>query len=699
MNVRSVSTSIRFRFAVIMTTSEILMSQTALQSSSIVQGKKDQPARQTPRLIPDAARHDARPDLPGPGSGRLRGMLRKRIMTRGVNATAFALAVALLTFIPGRAALAQGVDAAAAPDEGDAIAAYLKARRWVDAFDTPQAMEPGASVPLRNTSAVCVILRHRGRIISIGEGDRGARMLRDAVSDALGAALGDEIVQSFPAEFSDQLGRRFTLEIQFAGDPEPLPGRTFAEMGRQIRPGLDGMAFRSAVGRGPDAQERWVRQWPCRALASNAAAEPARQAPAIISRFGMPPHRAEAAVQRGDVGVYRFRTFTLGQTTADGAPYETVRGDTVVVVRDEEAAIRETGKAIAARLVAARWPNETLPGLGLRGTYFPHSDRYDPPAAPPTEQAMAAFALRRYARLALGETAGAERELLDATARAILADLALVTETEADPYEREIACAFMVLAILEVGPSRRAPVEADMLKRAAATVRAAFTEAGELATSGGVRAPVFQRSPVLHAAGVAALARLATTGPERLRPTRATVAGAMTAVMARAPGGQVVGLFPWLVLATQEVAPTAAQAKTIATALDAVVAAQADFVDLGPQEQDLAGGYRLSGTRADQRPTAQSLRPATAIAAAWGEASLTPAAGRESRADSIRRAVRFVRQLTVREATAARTPDAARARGGVRRSTWQSEMSVPNQALALLFLAEAAAQTRTETDQ
>jgi hypothetical protein len=55
------------------------------------------------------------------------------------------------------------------PSEAVALAAFLRARAWLDADALPAQSEQAAQLELADTAAVCVILRHAGRVVGYGE--------------------------------------------------------------------------------------------------------------------------------------------------------------------------------------------------------------------------------------------------------------------------------------------------------------------------------------------------------------------------------------------------------------------------------------------------------------------------------------------------------------------------------------------------
>ena len=121
-----------------------------------------------------------------------------------------------------QAALAAEIDPAAA------VGAYFAARGWLDAGSVPMdAKDPDG------VRAAAAVLRLRGRTVGFGKaiasGETAARgaLVAAAVRMALDAARGHPAVVALPLELREKLGARLALELEVAGAPQPLVGRTF----------------------------------------------------------------------------------------------------------------------------------------------------------------------------------------------------------------------------------------------------------------------------------------------------------------------------------------------------------------------------------------------------------------------------------------------------------------------------------------
>jgi hypothetical protein len=559
----------------------------------------------------------------------------------------------------------------AIPPVEPAVGAFLAARSWVDTLDCPTADDPAALVELPGCRGVSVMLRHEGRLVGHGDefaGDAAAAdpdrlMLRRAVAKAISKARGDRVVGSLPEEIRGGAGDRLTLEIEFAGEPSPLLGRTFAECAARVEPGIDGMALRRG--------DVFLASFPSRLLATGLAGTPGRTLLSLATEAGLPAKDLSELVALEPVGVYRFRTLRLAQSEPGGLPEEVFRSGRVV---DGAEVTRERLASLLSDLLQrlrktipdpAGGEPETLLAKGLAlGDYLPVPDEYRPLVAPPLDQAMLAFAL---ADVAANESvAASDREIARTTSRSLLGAIGLIPREPADPLAIANVAPLVCLAAsrldeLPEGPAREAVTRAR-------TACLAPDAVGDVA---------------LRAAAIAALS---ARGEIERSVAEAAIANAWSA----APGERQVGAFPWLVLAERTLALAArrpmARAGEFQALAGLVLAAQVDARD--PNfAADLVGGIRLGTGRTPI--TAQSFRPALGLA--WLR-SRAAAAGlpvdaitRERLADGSLAAGRFLLQLAVDEADARRFRNPARAAGGIRAAAWESDQPVAVQAFGLLF--------------
>ncbi len=565
------------------------------------------------------------------------------------------LGAALAGLVAARASCAP----AAEPDPGDVVAAWAAVREWVNDFDLPALEDPAAAVPLRGARGACVILRQSGRVVGIGvDASGGDLMVRRAAGRALGQVLGDPAVAALPKEMTGRIGIALTLELEAAGTLQPLLGATFEAVAGQLEPGLDGVAMRRG--------EAVAMLFPAQMRAIDAAGRAERLRPGLATDLGLSPRPLADLVRRFDLSMYRFSTTDLAQATPEAPPFPTWRGD--VVVSDAQVtprAIAAFADGIVNHLVESLSP----PGepLGVRGSYRPAADDYEPLVAPPADQALVAWALLRYARSPGADADGAARAR-EAGVK-VLEELRRVAPGEDDPFADAAAAATFVLAAAEAGDAWTDREAEDAAAR-------------RILSSLGAELP-----PHVQAMTAAAVtARLGRDPGIDAQVARR----ALDAAWSSAPEAQHVSLLPWLgwteaayASATGGRNARAADLRRLRDELDAVRAGAAGH----PCPPDLAGGLVLTGS-GGSRPTAQTLRPAAYLASMLRDRELTDPQEAAAALGHLLETARFAIQLSVRDDSAWCLRNPGRALGGVRAATWEAEQPVAAQALGLVFAAE-----------
>ena len=592
--------------------------------------------------------------------------------------TAVTLGLALVAPVWGQPALAPAN--ADYPAAADVVDAFASLRRWTDAFALPGMSDPAAHVPLSGAHGVCVIVRRSGRVLGTGTDASGDDlMLRRAAGRAFGEVLGDLVVANLPAAIRATIGPKLTLELEVAGRPVPLLGRSFPEFARQLEPALDGLAMRRA--------DDWALMFPAQMRAANTAGDVARQVLPLAVQLGLPAATPGDLLTRPDVSLYRFRTTHLTQTAPDKRPFSTVRGD-VVVARSEVTPrrIAATADSIAKHLLRSFSPMDVAPGL--MGTYRPGTDQYEPLIAPPRDQALAAFALARYAQAPRVDPRIARRAA--GAGYQILLQLQAGARGQENPLADVEACAAIVYAGFEHPQTMQDPAIRPLLAAAADRAIDAFTADDGFAPRDPASGPGRPRSPNGQALIAAALSRLIQRGYRHERLTPQLVRSALDAAWQAVPEHQQVMLLPWLGWAeldysemTGEPPANAARLGEIRRMLDASRIGSPSL----PGAPDLSGGFVLSRAQGTN-PTAQTLRPAAFLATMVRVSHFTPAAEAQSAMDRHLSTIRFLMQLTVRETSAWSLQNPVRAMGGVRAAVWNADQPVAAQALGLLTAVE-----------
>jgi hypothetical protein len=110
---------------------------------------------------------------------------------------------------------------------------------------------------------------------------------------------------------------------------------------------------------------------------------------------------------------------------------------------------------------------------------------------------------------------------------------------------------------------------------------------------------------------------------------------------------------------------------------------------LSPAKADLAGSIWF-GPDGGISPIATSIqsRPVVFVAAMLGDLEMTPSAEAGIETARLLAALRYLRQLTVDDASAWMYPDPARAMGGVRTSVWDQRLAPEATAMTLLAVHE-----------
>jgi hypothetical protein len=622
---------------------------------------------------------------------------------------------------------AVGEDSALA-DLCDVVRAYLTARRWIDSFECPKLDAEDANVELRQASGVCVILRRTGRIIGTGIDVKtdDARMLRRAVSAAFNQVLSDPSVRSLAADIQlstrsepdaeqrlqtmyQELGRSITLELEVAGKLVPLVGTTLTSMAAKLEPGLDGVAVRRG--------QSWEFHFPARMRAANTGADPGQLLTNALLQAGIPLKDIQTAVQRQDLSIYRFRTTTLLQSAPNKPPFQTYRGDVVVSANDVNAeSIARFADGLAKHILVSLWPEPPQPEqtqppsgdslaqvvrqpVGIVGDYSVVADQYRPLIAPPMHQALAAFALNRYATAPNVDAHVATEAQLAATR--ILVDLSILVDGEADPLKDVGACAAVVYAVCERPEVRKEPGVALLFNGACAVVAAACNSAIADADND-VRASIDGRTqewtPHEHAMAAGAMSRLWQAADLKERAVETdTVRRLLDRIWQSTPEQNRIALLPWIGWAEIDFARATGQAlanqdesRRMIIALDRsrIAADRTGNADWSAEQAQLAGGFALKTQSAawegTPRASAQSVRPAAWLASAVADPQLVPVDQQPIALGNHVLTMRFLIQLACREALEPTYRNPKRALGGIREALWDSSQSVPAQALGLI---------------
>ena len=548
------------------------------------------------------------------------------------------------------------------PSSEAALACFDAARGWLRAAAAGSAKPsenkvretPLPSLPEPECSAAAVVIRLDGR--PIGQATRagpGTGLVGACLAEAWAMALADRRIEALPPELRDRLGERVTLELELAGRPEPLVGERLDAVAARVDPALQAFAIRNG--------DRWAFAMPSVLQARNQSPHLNYLALGVAREAGLDPAASRDLRLPDGAAAYRAGTRRLAQPTFDAGPFESWRGSRLIDPSVIDAAeVRDMAARIAAHL-AQRWPNReglspeaaaSVESLGPRAAYQPASATWPSPVSPPAEQALAVLAMARWSRLP-GLEPEAQRTA-HAFATRTLASLRQVDAQESDPRGDMAAIACMMLAARELDATD--PTWADQATRA-------WLE--ELRES--LKAAIEGDTPPQGAAAAMACAALGEAAPESLRQRAWDPQQPERALQST----------PWL----SEPWPADAGAAW-KDALEQLLAAQCDSWSAPGGPRDADGGW--GGSAAMPRPTAASGKVTLALATALVTPGLVDAADRPDALRSLRRSLRFLRQLQVDEAGCHAFRDPAHALGGLRAAPWDSDQPMAASAYALL---------------
>lgn len=586
----------------------------------------------------------------------------------------------------GQAAQVAPAGSAAPPAPAAAMEAFTSLQSWIHEWSVPESAAPGT--PILPDAASCVTLRLAGRVI--GRGVSFAPGPGAALRAAAGSAM-SEAERRFPLPADPaartELVRSIAITLELAGPFVTLSPETLADAGLVLSPGIDGVAARLG-----DRTESIFPEAMLMAGMDGGAA--LRSLSGTISGSAADALREPAQVRR-DLGVtfYRFRTTHLAQPGPGQSPGFLFRAGRIPPPGPPTAAdLVALADSIAANLIA-RDAAETRDG-GLRGTYLPVPDRFDPPRASPLEKAFTSLSLREYAR-----TPGVSPEIASralALSRAILDDLAFVEPGETPPDASLGLAAFTSAAIhahLAADGAQAGSDRAPLAEPVAALVSRVDARLGDAAASPETLDPS-ERAVVAWAMSL----RAARTDDPADREAASRV---VRAAYLDAGPGSLVGLMPWLAWAELSLAgesrpvPASEALRQMRTL---VWSHQVRPEDAGDDGLDLVGGIVFTASRSPL-PSWQSIRALAALAPMLADPRLTDPADVPRELSHLLAGARFIRSLTADEALAHMFPNPGRAVGGVRAAPWDQRMTLEAGALSLITLCELIDSLETLADR
>jgi len=538
---------------------------------------------------------------------------------------------------------------AAPPALDQGTNAWLQARAWLDEGDLPSETNPLAEVAIEGLDAIGVLLRMDGRVIGRGFDPAGDPLaLRRALGRAIAQASGDRATKDLPPSLQDALIRRLTLEIEFAGETEPLLGSTLAAATGRLRPGIDGVAVRRGT--------MIARSLPGRELATGTAGASSSIIFRLLDEVGLPPRDLPELRRLDKVSLHRFETLRLGQSTLMDLPRELSRSGPIVARSALDAGVtRDLCRRLTAHLISHRPPPspDASERPSLLGDFNPIANRHLPFEARIPDRLLVAWALAMNATL--------DQDLIAANLT---------------PSETQTVAAAILDELPPASMGEAVTVDLGLLTASALGDRERMEKflksVSSTATTG---------DPVGTARRAAALGSL----PVDLVNNETFQSHLDEAWNANTSIEYLIASFEWLSLAElaryQRTGKPASRIAALRATRDALLLRQIE----DPQS-DLDGGLPLrSGART--MIDARTLRPALgmAILAQIPEAD---AAGQIRAMKGLEGFLRFIRQLMLSESDARLLPGWRHAADGLQTSPWTAQQSVAADATALLVLCQ-----------
>ncbi|MBC7834635.1 MAG: hypothetical protein H7Y88_05980 [Phycisphaerales bacterium] len=549
------------------------------------------------------------------------------------------------------------------PDPEAALRVYRLVREAIARMEAPAS--PAADLPA--VAGCSIQLRYGGMPLA-----RGSAYHVQFAAPATGAPILEALVEAIteaelrlPPIPNDLLREQAMAEraanilvsIELAGGPTPITPETYAEAERTLAPGLSGITV--VIG------GRSAAIFPGTMLTSDMmphkAISAAASAAAPSAQMGL--DEPATLVKQHGAQLYKFRVVHLAQTGAGMEPIFLHRGGRVAPLGEMTAAgLRGLAQRLAGHL-ERRYASDIEYERPVQVTdpYDPLRNRSDPDRSGSGSEALAGYALARYAASGIdAEPAG-----LRAAAAKMRAAAHLRFDAKAD--DAFARCALVLADVALTGALKDGQRSVDELE-------AALLDEGKLketlpVTSRGIAAYALTLAKSRHAAGV------------------------VRQVFRETPDADLVAQMPWLgwaelELAKVEATPDLAAALALRRMRALLWEFQIAREGLSTDDADLAGGVVFT-TSLPPRPNSQIVRPLAFVASMLADSRLTEAGERAPELARLLSALRFVRQLTAGEATMWMYARPEIARGGVRSSLWDQSMPVDATSLALLSVCEA----------
>jgi len=562
-------------------------------------------------------------------------------------------------------------EAGEGPVPADSLRVFDVVEGWVTAWEQPQ------EYPLPDAvSGVWVSIRRSGRIMGQSHDMQSSlddhvsiRCLPGVVRQAMDRAERASQGQGDPADRADQQAAFRTgpkaIEIQLAHQPKRLHVNSLDDLISRIRPGVDGILLRQ--GGHLDSI------FPGQMLADGL--KPAQALLGLVARENIGFEEMNNGLADGSIRVWSFEVDHLTQVRP-GEPASFMHRGTHVVPLTS-IGMESLGcfaDDLAHHLMTHRLPGSTEePFVGFLGPYEPELNMYEPLSASMRERAMCAYALSRYAH----STSRSFKKKNEAGALAVelIESIAAVPEDqEIDPLSLDPGVAALVSLTIEIVTQGDAsgetwktidPTELDA--RCRSIVQWAFSvEIG------------FRESLSVSDRAMCAF----VLGSEE----------AMDAAWGSTTDSRQPNLLPWLGWAERQWSdgPDRNGALRSATGLRQMRKhIWAMQVDLQPGQRvapDLLGGFIFNKM---QYPDWKTAEPLTFLATMLSDPRMTWSTERADQILRVTSGLRFLRQLSIRDADRYRLSTPDRALGGVREEITDSAISLEATAMTLITVVES----------
>jgi len=563
----------------------------------------------------------------------------------------------------------------------DAKALFQVSRQWLDQqilrdpldLKPPDLTKDASLSPTFSATAAGVVLRLNGRPV----GQAWARQTADhssclaqALLKALALANEDRILAHLPVQERANAAGQLSLEIELVGDTRPFTGDRIDTLAARIDNGREAMAIR--------AGDRWAFSLPSLQQSLNQTQLPWYTMVLMAREVGVDAGSDKKFKLPDGVVMYRADTRRLAQIAAKAPAFEVSRAMlTVPLAQITNSALDQMAVAIAAHLETrirnsdglSKETLETLQALGPAGEYQPALGVVAQPVCAPLEQAMGAFAMARFAQMNFPEIdRAAAREFAIFT----LQSLQHVVGQEKNPLDNLAAMATCLLACQSLAHSTpdwadSTSKEWEKVLHAKVTAAFALNDQTDLQTWALCAAALAQKSPN-------------------------EVARALDTAWQIRPVEKLLSASPWMLMAEQRVGASSdhARAKEACELLQIMLVqsqlARSKNPDLAA---DLEGGWPITASGVSGA-TAQSSRPTLTMALALDPKlfSASPSTAQQN-LESLKLALRFLKQLQVDQSGCYAFRDPAKSIGGIRAAPWDSNQPLGANATTLLAVLES----------